>query len=255
MNAIYRGVVTHRRLRPKRHALRYGIFQILVDLDEAPKLRSRLFGYDRRALLEFREADHGDGSGAALKAQIIAAVSRVCSAPVVKVCALCMPRVLGHVFNPLTVYLCYGPDTAPVCVVYEVNSTFGERHSYVLPVQPGPRLQQTCPKRLHVSPFMDMNLVYDFAIAMPDDRISIGINVKDADGPLLTTAFTGRRRPFTDAELLKAWLAHPLLTLGVVAAIHWEALKLWLKGLQYRPRPHAPQPNLSSPKGLSRSGV
>jgi DUF1365 family protein len=161
-----------------------------------------------------------------------------------------MPRVLGYVFNPLSIYFCHRSEGALAAIVYEVNNTFGERHSYVLPVRDGPRIAQGCAKRLHVSPFMDMDLAYDFAIEPPGERVGIGIHVRDAEGLLLTAGFTGERRAFTDAELLEAWLAHPLLTLGVIAAIHVEAAKLWLKGMRYRPRP-----NLSSAKGLSRSGA
>jgi DUF1365 family protein len=254
MNAIYRGVVTHRRLRPRPHALRYRMFQLLVDLDEAPKARSRLFGYDRPALLEFRERDHGDGSETPLKAQVRRRLSAAGLAADGAVRVLCMPRVLGYVFNPLSIYFCHRADEGLAAIVYEVNNTFGERHSYVLPVRPGPRVEQSCSKRLHVSPFMDMGLVYDFTVEPPDEDVAIGIHVRDADGLLLTAGFTGERRAFTDAELLKAWLAHPLLTLGVIAAIHWEAVRLWAKGMKYRPRPKtAPQPNLSSANGLNRS--
>jgi hypothetical protein len=254
VNAIYRGVVTHRRLRPKRHALRYRIFQLLLDLDEAPRLRSRLFGYDRPALLGFRERDHGDGSATPLKAQVARRLAAAGIAGGGPVRILCMPRVLGYVFNPLSIYFCHRADGALSAIVYEVNNTFGDRHSYVLPVRGGPRVEQACAKRLHVSPFMDMDLAYDFAVEPPDERLAIGIHVRDAEGLLVTAGFSGARRAFTDAELLKACLAHPLLTLGVIAAIHWEAAKLWLKGMRYRPRA-APQPNLSSAKGLSRSGV
>ena len=252
MNAIYRGLVTHRRLRPKPHALRYRVFQLLLDLDKAPQVRSRLFGYDRSALLSFRERDHGDGSGTPLRTQIarrLAAAGIEAGGPVR---VLCMPRVLGYVFNPLSIYFCHRPDGRLAAIVHEVTSTFGERHFYVLPAGAGPRVEQSCAKRLHVSPFMDMDLAYDFAIEPPDERVAVGIHVRDGEGLLLTAGFTGERRPFTDAELLKAWLAHPLLTLGVIAAIHWEALRLWLKGMRYRPRP---RPNLSSAKGFSRSGA
>ena len=241
-SAIYRGVVTHLRVRPKRHALRYRVFQLLLDLDETPRLaaRSRWFAWDRAGLLSFRQTDHGDGSARPLKAQVEQRLreARIDAGGPVRI--LCMPRVLGHVFNPLSIYFCHRPDGGLAAIVYEVNNTFGDRHSYVLPVREEARIEQSCAKRLHVSPFMDMGLTYDFTITPPEARVGVGIHVGDGDGLWLTAGFTGARRPFTDAELFKAWLAHPLLTVGVLAAIHWEALKLWSKGLRYRPRPKAP---------------
>jgi uncharacterized protein len=241
-SAIYRGVVTHLRVRPRRHALRYRMFQLLIDLDEGPALgRARCwFGFDRPALLSFRQSDHGDGSSTPLKDQVheqLRAAGIVAGGPVR---LLCMPRVLGFVFNPLSVFFCHRRDGSLAAIVYEVNNTFGDRYSYVLAVTSTDPVSHSCAKRLHVSPFMDMGLTYDFRIDPPDDTIGIGIHVRDADGPWLAAGFSAARRPFTDAELMRAWLAQPLLTIGVVAGIHWEALKLWLKGVKVRPNPKAP---------------
>ncbi|MGZ8362649.1 MAG: DUF1365 domain-containing protein [Caulobacteraceae bacterium] len=241
-SAIYEGPVTHLRVRPKRHALKYRVFQLLLDLDELPSLsaRSRLFGHNRAALLAFNDRDHLDGSATPLRAQIEVKLARagVCIAGG-PIRVLCMPRVLGRVFNPISVWFCHHRGGDIAAIIYEVNNTFGERHSYVLPARAEPVLHQTAPKRMHVSPFMDMGLTYDFAIQPPGERVSIGIHVKDAGGLWLTAGFSGDRREFTDAELFKAWARHPLLTLAVVGGIHWEALKIWLKGVKYRRKPAA----------------
>ncbi|MEO3473683.1 DUF1365 family protein [Roseomonas sp. CAU 1739] len=244
-SALYLGAVVHARLRPVRHRLRYRMLNILLDLDEVAALGRRLvlFGHNRGALFSFHDADHGDGSATPLRAQIEALLRRAGLDPAGgRIRVLCMPRVLGMVFNPITVYFCHGADGALQAMLYEVNNTFGQRHSYLIPVTGDVRgaLRQRCDKRFYVSPFMEMGLTYNFRVTLPDEALSLGIDVHDATGPLLFAAFAGRRRPLTDARLLAAFLSHPLLAARVLGGIHWEALKLWWKGMRPRPRPAPP---------------
>jgi len=242
--AIYAGSVVHARTRPVKHRLRYRVLNFLLDLDELPNLSQRLwlFGHNRAALFGFRDSDHGHGP-APLRAQIDDAVRAAGLDPTGgRVLAFCMPRVLGMVFNPLTVYFCHHADGRLQAVLYEVNNTFGQRHSYLIPVDPnadGP-LRQTCEKQFYVSPFMDMDLTYHFKIALPEDAVTLAVEAHDRDGPMLFAVFTGRRQPLTDARLMLAFLAHPLLALRVLGGIHWEALKLWRKGMRLRTRPAPP---------------
>jgi DUF1365 family protein len=151
---------------------------------------------------------------------------------------MCLPRVLGFVFNPISLYFCHGADGAPSAMVYEVNNTFGDRTTYVLPASAQSVMEHGAAKAMHVSPFMDMDHDYDFLLNQPAERFSLGIHVRRADTLWLTAAFSAERRPFTDRALLAAWMSHPLLTLKVVAGIHWEALKIWRKGIAYRGKPH-----------------
>lgn len=250
-SGLYVGAVTHRRFKPRRHDLRYRLFMLLLDLDEAPALdrERRLFAYNHRGLLSFHDVDHGDGSGEPLKQQIqrrLAAAGLPTGGPIR---ILCLPRVLGFVFNPLSEIYCHAPDGRLVAIVHQVTNTFGERHSYLLPVHECDvrAVRQSCAKRFYVSPFMDMDLTYDFRITPPGERAATAIRVSDAEGPVLAAAFAGDRRPMTDANLLEAWLGHPLVTLKVVAGIHWEALRLWLKGMRLRHRPPPPQEAYSLP--------
>ena len=244
-SAIYIGQVAHARLKPRRHHLRYRIFMLLLDLDELPDLACRLrwFSLGWFNLTSFREADHGDGSDIPLRTQVErhldAAGLSIRGGPIR---LLCLPRVLGYVFNPLSVYFCHTPNGRLKAILYDVNSTFGERHSYLAPAEPdaGGVVRQSAVKRLHVSPFMDMGLTYDFQVFPPGDQVSVAISARDETGPVLTASFVARRGALTDANLLKAWLAHPLLTLKVVAGIHWEAAKILAKGL--RPRRGIPAP-------------
>ena len=252
-SALYVGVVSHARLRPRRHALRYRVFMLLLDLDslEPTRARLRLLARGRFGLVSFRETDHGDGSAIPLKEQIgrlLIGAGIEAGGPVG---LLCMPRVLGYGFNPLSLYFCHRADGRLAAIVYEVTNTFGERHSYVIPCETGDGavVRQTAPKRLYVSPFMDMGLSYRFAVRPPGEAVRVGVDVDDDEGLLLTTSFAGERRPLTDAGLLRAWAAHPLLTLKVIAAIHWEALRLWRKRIGVRRRPAVP----ASPTTLGRS--
>jgi DUF1365 family protein len=240
-SGLYPGVVTHARLRPRIHRLRYRLFMTLLDLDELPALnhRLRLFGHNRRGLISFHDKDHLAGTGD-LKAEVLAALDRAgidLSGGRVRV--LCMPRVLGFVFNPISVYFCHRPGGAVAAMLYEVNNTFGQRHSYLIPVEAGGE-GPICDKAFHVSPFMDMALRYRFETSPPGDAAMLVVDADDAQGPMIATAFRGRRRDLTDAGVLAAFLAHPLLALSVLAAIHWEAVKLLLKGLRLKPSPPAP---------------
>ena len=242
-SALYPGVVHHARLKPQRHKLRYRIFNLFLDLDELPQLaqRLRLFGYNRASLLSFHDRDHGDRSGAPLRAWVeneLAAANIAFDGGPIRL--LCMPRVLNHVFNPISLYFCYARDGALVAIVHEVNNTFGESHAYVLradaPDAAGV-ITQSCDKRFYVSPLQPMALAYEFRILPPGDQATTAITVRNAQGPVLTASFHGQRQPLTDRALFAQWLAHPLLSLKVLAGIHWEALLIWLKGGKFHVNP------------------
>ena len=259
-SALYDGRVMHQRTRPRRHRLNYRIFQMLLDLDEAPALgRSlRLFAHNGPGLVSFHDRDHGDGGGGPLRlwveAQLKAAGLDLKGGPIR---LLSMPRVLGWAFNPLSLYFCHRPDGALAAVLYQVNNTFGQRHSYLIPVdaQTAPTLRQACEKLFYVSPFMDMRMSYAFDIRPPGQDVFVGVRTSDDNGPMLLATFTGERRPLTDAAILRAVLGHPLLALKVMGGIHWEALKLLLKGMRLRPPPPAPDQamTVTSPARLSRA--
>ncbi|HYD27271.1 DUF1365 domain-containing protein [Brevundimonas sp.] len=243
-SALYRGEVMHRRLRPRQHRLAYRVFWLLLDLSEIDRLdRSlKLFSRNRFNLLSFHDRDHGDGSGTALREQIEALLARAgLDSGGGPIRLLTMPRVLGYVFNPISLFYCHHPDGRLAAMIYEVTSTFGVRHAYLIPVPPADqavgRISQGAAKALHVSPFMGMEMDYEFRGRVPGERLELSIGGFDADGPLINAAMIADRRPLTDAALLSAVAAIPLLTFKVVAAIHWEALKLWLKGVRLRPAP------------------
>ena len=243
---VYFGQVIHKRTRPFSHRLRYRVFSILVDLDEVGALgaRLRLFSCDRWNLLSFRARDHGPRDGSPLRRWIDAKLAEAgIDLAGGRVRILCFPRMFGYAFNPLSVWYCHHADGRLMALLYEVSNTFGEHHSYLVPVTAGGAddvVRQTCAKGFHVSPFIGMTATYNFTLRPPADRLQLAIREDDAAGPFLFATHVGARRPFTDATLLRAMLAYPLMTLKVIAGIHWEALKMLPKGARYRRRPAAP---------------
>ncbi|HMG81150.1 MAG TPA: DUF1365 family protein [Xanthobacteraceae bacterium] len=244
-STLYAGTVTHRRVRPRPHRLRYRVFWMLLDLDEIDRLpaRLRLFSHNRFNALSFFDADHGDGSGRPLRDQVESHLRAAGLEPDGGAIRLfCMPRIFGYGFNPLSVYFCYQRDGSLAALLYEVHNTFRERHAYLIPVDrtEGTVIDQRCRKRFYVSPFMDMDMNYRFRVAVPEERIAVAIRAADQDGLLLAAALSGDRLAMTDATLLRLLATHPLLTLKVIGAIHWHALRMVLKGFRLRPRPRPP---------------
>ena len=240
-SGLYTGLVSHARVKPRKHKLAYKIFMLLIDLDELPGLKLKTLGVGRFNLFGFDPKRFGDGSGRPLKAQIEATLAEAGIAHGGPIRMLAMPQILGRAFNPLTVYFCHDPKGALTGILYEVNNTFGERHSYLIPADDAPVVKQACDKGFYVSPFMDMDLKYAFRVRPPGDQVQVLVDVDDAEGRVLATGFAATRQELTDRNLVRAWLTHPWMTLGVVAAIHWEALFIWLKGEKIRQRPPKPK--------------
>ncbi len=245
-SGLYVGLVTHRRLRPRRHSLRYRTFALLLDLDELPELdlRLRLFSYNTFNLFSVFDRDYGSGS-ATLRSQIEAHAARSgLHLDGGRIRLLTMPRILGYAFNPISVYFCDDANGALRAILYEVNNTFGQRHSYFIPVETaeGGEIRQSCVKQLYVSPFMGMDMIYDFAVLAPRETVSVAIVERDRQGVVLTATQAQHRVELTDAALFRVFFSHPLLTLKVIVGIHFEALLLWVKGMRVHDRP--PQPDL-----------
>ena len=247
-SALYTGTVTHQRLRPRRHRLRYRVFWLLLDLDEIDDLAGQLKFFSRNHfnLLSFHDRDYGAGTAEPLRSQIERHMRTAgLDSDGGPIRLLTMPRLLGYVFNPISIYFCYCRTGPLAATIYEVNNTFGERHSYVVPVTDdggasGQPIRQSCDKSLYVSPFLDMNMTYAFRVTPPAERVRIAISTNDAEGPILLALLSARQAKLSDPSLAFAFASHPLLTLKVIAGIHWEALLIWLKGIALRSRPAPP---------------
>lgn len=244
-SALYAGKVMHQRLKPRWHRLSYRMFFLLLDLDEIEVLskRLRLLSHNRFNLFGFVDRDHGDGSGGSLKAYVERQLDMAGIETGGPIRLLSMPRMLGYAFNPLSIYFCHNRKGDPTAILYEVNNTFGERHSYLIPISEAHEgtVRQHCDKRLYVSPFMAMGMDYRFRIGLPGDNVAVHITGSDGQGPLIVASFSGKRRALTDAALGRAFLSYPMLTLKVIAGIHWEALLLWAKGVRLQKRPAPPR--------------
>ena len=251
-SSIYMGTVWHKRWQPRAHPLSYRVFYLLLDLDEGIELDgvSRLFGWNRSALFAFHDADHGLGGSAVghatFKAHLASCLEQqgYGSGPW-RFRVLCMPRTLGYVFNPITVVYCLHEEDQLAAMLYEVNNTFGERISYLVPItgRNGP-YRHRCEKSMFVSPFFELKGDYAFAITEPAERLTLRIDYQSDGQRRLGAVFSGRRQAFDAGNLRAAALRFPFAALGVTTAIHYEALKLWLKGI--KPHTHQPAPRTLS---------
>jgi DUF1365 family protein len=249
-SAFYDGVVVHERYRPRAHKLRYSVFTMLFDLDELPLLSTSLkfFAHNRWAPVAFHDCDHGRRDGTGLRAW---AEGKMRDAGVEpdggRIELLCYPRLFGYVFNPLSVYFCRTRDGALAAILYEVHNTHGEQHTYAIPVRnDGAVIEQRAEKAFYVSPFIGPTATYNFRILPPDGNVIVVIRQESAGEPLMTASFHGTRQPLSTGALLSHLGSFPLMTFKVVAAIHWEALKMWWKGFEVFP--HAPQRRPSGPR-------
>lgn len=244
---LYRGTVLHRRVRPVANAFRYRVFFLKFPLHRAAELVNAVFSVDRFNLLSFHHADHGDGGD--LQAWVRALLAREgISDADGEVWLQCFPRVLGYVFNPVSFWYCHRADGACAAIIAEVNNTFGERHCYLLRSGAGGVIAAgellTATKVFHVSPFCAIEGGYRFRFhrALRDGitHVVARIDHHDDAGTLLTTSISGAALPFRASTLLATFLRSPLMTLGVMARIHVQALRLWLKGVPFFRKPARP---------------
>ena len=243
-NALYKGTVTHKRLKPVKHALKYGVFNLFVDCDEIDALAKKLrfFSHNSPNLVALYDKDYGDSEN--LRAYLDDLAQK--GAPDVKIDRFKMltyPRILGYAFNPLTVYYGHDEHGDVRLMIYEVNNTFGQRHTYVIPAQADENgvIWQNCDKQFYVSPFNDVSGQYSFHATPAANSLTLGVALRDNEGPLLNAYFKGERETLTDKALVAAILSTGWMTVKVMAGIHFEALKLFIKGVKLQPRPDAPK--------------
>jgi len=242
------GQTFHGRKGAVENAFRYGIDYVLLDA-EAEVATPSLFGRNGRGLMSLHDVDHGglrkDGRGAQWVRETLAAHN---ISGVARVELLAQPRVLGHVFNPVSFWLCRDAQEALIAVISEVSNTFGDRHSYLChhddlrPIGPQDRLTAT--KIFHVSPFQPIDGQYTFRFDIGPDRLGVWIDYDRADGGILAT-LTGTRKPLSNAGILTAMLRRPFGSRRVLTLIHWQAIKLWWKKAGFRSRPEPPSHEVS----------
>ena len=248
--SFYRGPVMHQRMRPVSHRFSYSVFSLLIDLDALDQIdrQSPLFSVNKFNLMSVYERDHGprDGSSLASHARKLFKKAGL-QLDGGRIRLLCYPRILGYVFDPLSVYFAYDEQERLMGLLYEVRNTFGEHHTYVAPLKPGEQteagIRQESPKRFFVSPFNPVEMAYRFRIHPPDETVGVRILVTAQDEPVMAASFHGSFLRFSTRSLLRLCLTIPFLTLKIIVGIHIEALRLWMKGLRLRARPAPPEPS------------
>ncbi len=246
-SCIYNGEVTHTRFKPVRHFLKYKTFSLLIDLDEINLLDKSIgiFSHNKFNIFSFYDKDHGDRDGGNLKNWVISNLKKFqIKEKITNIKVLCYPRILGYVFNPLSIFYCYEKDKL-VAIFYEVKNTFNEQHTYIFKIKNNEEIIQKCRKKFYVSPFMDMETFYNFKLLNPNDKLSVFIKQTDADGTILTATQTGDKKEFSYKQLAINFLKYPLMTIKIISSIHYEALLLWKKGAIYRKREVKLKNNLS----------
>ena len=249
-SCIYNGEVTHKRFKPVRHFLKYKTFSLLIDLDEINILDKSIgiFSHNKFNIFSFYDKDHGDRDGGNLKDWVISNLKKFqIKENITNIKVLCYPRILGYVFNPLSIFYCYEKDKL-VAIFYEVKNTFNEQHTYIFKIKNNEEIIQKCRKKFYVSPFMDMETFYNFKLINPNDKLSVFIKQTDADGTILTATQTGEKKEFSFKQLAINFIKYPLMTIKIISSIHYEALLLWKKGAIYRKREVKLKNNLSFEK-------
>ena len=235
-SCIYIGNVVHKRFKPKKHFFKYSVFSIFLDLDEINELEKEIsfFSYNKFNILSFFDKDHGNRDGSSIKDWIIQVLQKKnLYTKNIKIKILCYPRIFGYVFNPLSIFFIYDADSNPIAILYEVKNTFGEQHTYVFKIDiKNKQIFNNCKKKFYVSPFMDLESKYFFKVLIPNERLSVIIDQRDKEGKLLFASQDGERVKLSSKNLLISYLKHPLMTLKIISAIHYEALKLWIKGIK-----------------------
>jgi len=236
-SCIYNGNVIHKRFKPKEHFFKYKVFSLFIDLSELNELDNKLkfFSLNKFNLISFYEKDHGERDGSSLLDWVKLNLSNNnISTENIKIKLLCYPRILGYVFNPLSIFFIYDKDENLISILYEVKNTFGEQHTYIFKVESENKLiQNNCSKKFHVSPFIEMNCNYFFKILNPGENLSVIIDQHDKEGKILFASQDGKRSDLTTKNLINSYLKHPLMTFKIISAIHFEAFKLWIKGIKF----------------------
>ena len=234
---IYTGNVVHKRFKPKIHFFKYKIFSLLIDLSEIHLLDKELkiFSYNKFNIISFYDKDHGARDGSSVQNWVKDNLKKNnIDTNNIQIKLLCYPRIFGYVFNPLSVFYIYDKNSNLISILYEVKNTFGEQHTYIFKTNINNNLvQHMCKKKFHVSPFIEMDCVYFFRLLKPGNKISVIIDQNDKEGKILYASQDGVKSEITNANLTKSYLKHPLMTFKIILAIHFEAFKLWSKGIKF----------------------
>ena len=237
-SCLYDCAVMHHRLEPKQHRFAYRVFMFYIDLDEIDGLcrQFRLLSRNRFNMFSFRDRDHLQLSGVTVKDNILAYLSsKGVDGSELRISLLTNLAAFGYTFNPVSFYFCFDKNNRPVYAIAEVGNTFGELKPYFFS---GEQLEndtfvKRTTKYFYVSPFIDMDTEFDFQLGVPSETLNIKINDFQDGKKFFISTLTGKRQALSDAALVRYFLRFPFITLQIITLIHWQALKLFLKKLNY----------------------
>ncbi|SKA22364.1 hypothetical protein SAMN02745126_04306 [Enhydrobacter aerosaccus] len=246
-HTVVDSVVVHRRTRPATNSFRYRVPYLCLNLDALDHVGLHRLKIDRPGLVAFYRKDHGARDGGDLLTWIRAILASHGLADRARgaIVLMTLPRLLGFVFNPVSFWFCHDTDGSLQAVLCEVNNTFGESHCYLVhhteprPLEPQHWVDGR--KVFHVSPFLPVDGTYRFRFRFEVDRVLVDVQYHDSDGLLLKTSVGGQRKRLDDPQLLRHFLLNPTATFSVVARIHWQALRLWRKGIRWYRKPPPPR--------------
>lgn len=237
-SCLYECTVMHRRLHPRRHEFVYRIFLFLLDLEEIPNLTRDvpILSAGEPNLYSLQNGDYFQFHSRGLRANLetFLETQNISTRPA-RIRLLTLPRLLGYTFNPISIFFCFDSENRPLTSVVQVGNTFGELKPYLVPLdESGTGFHMRVPKNYYVSPFSPLDLSFDFDFRNPGATLRIAIDEYQGDQKILISTLTGKRTELTTSNLARLSLAFPLVTLKVIFLIHWEALRLWLKGIPFR---------------------
>ena len=233
---IYTGTVIHKRFKPKVHSFNYSVFSLLIDLSELDLMNSdlKIFSYNKFNIVSFYSKDHGPRDGSLLRKWVIEKLQKNdIEVEDIQIKLLCYPRIFGYVFNPLSVFYIYNKNSELISILYEVKNTFGEQHTYIFKTKNENLIQHVCKKKFFVSPFIKMDCIYFFRLLKPGNRVSVIIDLQDQEGKILYASQDGEKSELNNKNLIQSYLKHPLMSFKIILAIHFEAFKLWTKGIKF----------------------
>lgn len=236
-SCLYECTVMHRRLHPKPHEFVYRIFLFLLDLDEIPALTCAvpIFSAEEPNFYSLRNEDYFQFHSRGLRANLetFLQTQNIAERPA-RIRLLTLPRMLGYTFNPISIFFCFDEEDRPLTSVVQVGNTFGELKPYLVPLdESGNGFHIRVPKNYYVSPFSPLDVAFDFRFKNPGQILHIAIDNYQGDQKTLVSTLTGKRTELTTSNLTRLTLAFPLVTLKIIFLIHWEALRLWLKGIPF----------------------
>ncbi len=237
---LYAGRVAHIRHTPFRHRFDYRIYMLAVDLDRLDEIseNSKIFSHNKFNLTAIADKDHGFRDGRPLRAYVETALAGEGMIGYAhRIIFVTMPRLLGWAFNPISFYFCYDANQNLGAVLHQVKNTFGDQIGYLMPVNSPGIIRQSAEKSMHVSPFFDMNGGYRFALTPPTEKLTVSIQYGAQAQKRMTATMVLAARPFTDSSLMKLLAQMPLAPMKVMTAIHWQALKLFLRGAKFHKIP------------------